>query len=155
MTYNEACKKLYPNACAILLKLGIQWGLDDSAAKLRAGLMEDDGAFLDAVELFIKFKRMVDGFVRIHGRNIYGNLIRFDDVQSLRAGMDLFRLRIERRGRSFVFRNIREGNQIAFLRTAEDSCSYWIVFSKRDELVTSEIFASAYCTVVNVREGGV
>lgn len=155
MTYNEACKKLYPKACAILVKLGIQWGLNDSSAKLRTKLVEDDGAFLDAVEVFLEFKRLVNGFAEIHDRTIYGDLVRCDDVHSLKAGMDLFRSRIGSRGRSVVFRNIRDGSHIAFLRTDEDSSSYWILFSNRSETITLEVMENVFCTLVNIREGGV
>lgn len=153
MTFNEACKKLYPKACAILVKLGIQWGLDGSAEKLHIGLTENDEAFLDAVEVYLEFTRLVDGSVEVHGKTIYGDLVRCDDTKSLRAGMDLFRWRL-RRSIAFVLRNIRDGSHLAFLRTDDHSRSYWIVFNNRDEQVTREILASAYRTLINIREGG-
>lgn len=154
MTYNEACRRLFPKACAILVKLGVQWGLNDTAAKLRDRLMEDDGAFLDSVEVFLEFTRLVDGFVEIHNRRIYGDLVRCDNAESLKAGMDLFRSRMKRRGSSTVFSGIRDGSHIALLRTDEDSDLYWVVYSDRNELVTREIFTGAYRTLINIREGG-
>lgn len=124
-------------------------------ADIKDRMLTDDELFLDGLDLHIRWHHEVENqVVNIYGETVYGNLVRFDNRESIRANADMFRNVIYGGVRSRpVSRGIETGKLIGLLKTSmNDPESFWVIHHERSEFVTHECFEHAALIVPKIME---
>jgi hypothetical protein len=128
--------------------------------KLVADIMDrmwtDDDLFLDGLDLHIRWHHEVENrVVNIYGSTVYGNLVRFDNWESIRANADMFKQVIYGVGRRYRYmpRGIETGEFIGLLKTSMNiSDHFWVIHQDRSENVTHQCLEYAALIVPEIME---
>jgi len=129
---------------------------DKLVADIKDRMETDDKLFLDGLDLHIRWHHEVENrVVNIYGRTVFGNLVRFDNRESIRASADMVRYVIYGTGRRFRFmpRGIETGEFIGLLKTSmNDPDSFWVIHDDKSESVTRECLECAALIVPEIME---
>lgn len=129
---------------------------DKLVVDIKDRMRTDDELFLDGLDLHIRWHHEVENrVVNIYGKTVFGNLVRFDNQESIRANADMVRYIVYGAGRphNSMSTAIETGEFIGLLKTSmNDPDSFWVVHQDRSESVTHECFELAALIVPEIME---
>lgn len=129
---------------------------DKLVADIKDRMWTDDELFLDGLDLHIRWHHEVENrVVNIYGKTVFGNLVRFDNRESVRVNADMVRYIVYGAGRphNSMSHAIETGEFIGLLKTSmDDPDSFWVIHKDRRESVTLECFECAVLIVPEIME---